>query len=269
METLKSRPGRKAGFTLIELLVVIAIIAILAAILFPVFAKARERAKMTACLSNTQQLGRALHMYIDDNDDVLMYNPYTPTDNPGRKQQSFILCLEPYIKSVDVWACPSINLRTSNGYIPKKTYWIQADYPVDLTKYKNVGYGFNEPVIGWGGRIQTPGAGKGSPARMSKMKSPSEIGIFGDGEFPFSYGIWVYNGGFKGEIGAYDGINGNLYWPWSKPGDTTWFYGLIRHMGGNNFVFVDGHSSYCKPAQCNPSGGQAYQYGYYPKVRVL
>lgn len=263
-------PGRRTGFTLIELLVVIAIIAILAAILFPVFAKARERAKMTACLSNTQQMAKALHMYTEDNDDHLMYNPYYTTDYPNAakdKQANFIVCLEPYVKSTEVWACPSINLKPSTTYTPHRTYYVHPDYPIDLTKYKNIGYGYNECAIGWGGRTQTPGSGKGSPASISKMKSPSEIGIFGDGEFPYSYGIWIKNGGYAGAIGSYDGT-GYVYWPWSKPTSTSWYYGLVRHMGGNNFAFVDGHAAYCKPAKGNPSGGQDYEYGYYPKVRV-
>jgi len=64
---------KRNAFTLIELLVVIAIIAILAAILFPVFAQAKAAAKKTQCLSNTKQLGLGLHMYVGDSDDMLPY----------------------------------------------------------------------------------------------------------------------------------------------------------------------------------------------------
>jgi prepilin-type N-terminal cleavage/methylation domain-containing protein/prepilin-type processing-associated H-X9-DG protein len=86
---------RISGFTLIELLVVIAIIAILAAILFPVFAKAREKARQTSCLSNVKQIGLGLLMYTQDYDEI--------TPNGG----AYTVLTQPYIKNWQIYDCPS------------------------------------------------------------------------------------------------------------------------------------------------------------------
>ncbi len=94
------RARTRRGFTLIELLVVIAIIAILAAILFPVFAKARERAKATSCISNLKQIGTASLMYMGDYDDMLV--PYAVYG-----QARYTKLLEPYTKSLEIFTCPS------------------------------------------------------------------------------------------------------------------------------------------------------------------
>jgi len=95
------------AFTLIELLVVIAIIAILAAILFPVFARARERAQMTACLNNMKQLGLAVMQYTDDHEQVLP--PSTNYNIPkGERAHIWTGMVLPYIKSEDVYSCPSV-----------------------------------------------------------------------------------------------------------------------------------------------------------------
>src|SRR5437870_8136292 len=91
------------GFTLIELLVVIAIIAILAAILFPVFAQVREKARMSACLSNMRQIGSALMMYAQDYDETF------PRDFFMDKEPIYVWknAIRSYLKSLDVLMCPS------------------------------------------------------------------------------------------------------------------------------------------------------------------
>lgn len=96
----------RRAFTLIELLVVIAIIAILAAILFPVFAQAKEAAKKTACLSNDKQMATALFMYAGDNDDMLCQTSWeSDASHPYQVHWSFLM--QPYIKNFDMFRCPS------------------------------------------------------------------------------------------------------------------------------------------------------------------
>ena len=100
--------SNRRAFTLIELLVVIAIIAILAAILFPVFAQAREKARQTACLSNEKQIGMGIMMYAQDNDETYPNaNPPTPAINGGTGPYlSWDQQIAPYVKNVQVYACP-------------------------------------------------------------------------------------------------------------------------------------------------------------------
>ena len=99
---------RKKGFTLIELLVVIAIIAILAAILFPAFAKAREAARRSSCSSNLKQIGISLMQYTQEYDEKLpasrQQNPSTFMDIPGT---AWAQVIQPYLKSTQLFQCPS------------------------------------------------------------------------------------------------------------------------------------------------------------------
>ena len=113
---------RRKGFTLIELLVVIAIIAILAAILFPVFARAREKARQTSCMSNLKQLGLALLAYTSDYDETFVFDEYAwgaglyPTGvmtNP----LCWVARTSPYVKNTQIFRCPS-----GKGSLPL-SYW--------------------------------------------------------------------------------------------------------------------------------------------------
>ena len=126
----------RRGFTLIELLVVIAIIAILAAILFPVFAKAREKARQSSCLSNVKQIGLAVMSYVQDYDEMMpfWYSDYgasrTPTDALGSQyatggRWAWQNLLLPYMKNSQVWQCPSNKGASfwNNYYFPQGSHW--------------------------------------------------------------------------------------------------------------------------------------------------
>jgi|LSQX01.2.fsa_nt_gb prepilin-type N-terminal cleavage/methylation domain-containing protein/prepilin-type processing-associated H-X9-DG protein len=148
---------RRRGFTLIELLVVIAIIAILAAILFPVFARAREKARQTSCLSNVKQIMLGVMMYAQDYDEVLPIASHWPTPAGTIVWDQ---ALEPYVKNAQVFICPS-----------------------DRTKQhaRNLGYGWNYQEFGYYG---------GTPVRLynyhatalADIESPAETILLGDNE---------------------------------------------------------------------------------------
>src|SRR5437016_11292612 len=109
-EAMTCRKSRNGGFTLIELLVVIAIIAILAAILFPVFAQAREKARQSNCISNFKQISFALMMYAQDWDERLpRIRFWELTDFCSSTSKSFTWkgAINPYVKSYAFWKCPS------------------------------------------------------------------------------------------------------------------------------------------------------------------
>lgn len=157
---------KHSGFTLIELLVVIAIIAILAAILFPVFAKAREKARQSSCLSNCKQIGIALLAYAQDYDERFPWHcrfmPGTP-DGGGNDWQGQIA---PYCKNTQLFRCPSFTGAGNNGYCAGYAYNLHQ--PVgpqlgcDLASLGDFPYPSGTLIIGdsdgtkWFGSLNTP-----------------------------------------------------------------------------------------------------------------
>lgn len=148
----------RRGFTLIELLVVIAIIAILAAILFPVFARAREKARQNSCLNNQKQIALAWHMYVQDYDEAIpsyYFNVYHPVPNEiGLGSGNYIRALDvlhPYIKNLQVRYCPSDDYRG---------------------RYR-MNYGYNYVYLGWWD--STNGARK-----LAEITSPASTFCFGE-----------------------------------------------------------------------------------------
>jgi prepilin-type N-terminal cleavage/methylation domain-containing protein/prepilin-type processing-associated H-X9-DG protein len=130
------RVSRSSGFTLIELLVVIAIIAILAAILFPVFAQAREKARQTGCINNLKQIGAGISMYASDHDGTYPVGGRQSPDGNTHLQLWYQTTLT-YTNSPDVYICPS-----------KRSYMLGAN---------RWGYGCNGEIMRGGGRIDGPG----------------------------------------------------------------------------------------------------------------
>ncbi|MFO8080175.1 MAG: DUF1559 domain-containing protein [Armatimonadota bacterium] len=131
-------PHRQRGFTLIELLVVIAIIAILAAILFPVFAQARAKARQAACMANLKQLGLSITMYAQDHSEMLPVWGYGDpgsdgTNGPAQGFYSWDTVIEPYLKNQQILKCPDNPYdRDARGYA--------------ITRYTGDAYGIDRPI---------------------------------------------------------------------------------------------------------------------------
>ena len=138
----------KQGFTLIELLVVIAIIAILAAILFPVFARAREKARQTSCLNNVKQMGLAAVMYSSDYDDALVPARirYGDTCTYWCPHPARTGLLEPYINNRQIFLCPSTDTASWGGV---------TDYGINYRLNVDTWYG-------------------GTPIKLSEIEYPAE-----------------------------------------------------------------------------------------------
>jgi prepilin-type N-terminal cleavage/methylation domain-containing protein/prepilin-type processing-associated H-X9-DG protein len=173
---------RRRGFTLIELLVVIAIIAILAAILFPVFAQARDRARMSACISNMRQIGTAVMMYAGDYDETFPYVTfYSAKGNWGAKGDmtyTWKNAIRPYLKNLDVFACPSNPSSRSvpgvpNTDGPAKPGMNSAGWEWEPEQRLPVSYSMSSCTATW--YPQNTKEGKSSPPlNQAQVVRPSE-----------------------------------------------------------------------------------------------
>lgn len=170
---------KRPGFTLIELLVVIAIIAILAAVLFPVFAQAREKARQTSCLSNMKQMAIALVSYSTDYDETMpVAFPRMPAINGGNsKDMPWDSQLQPYVKSVQVFTCPSDYVaRAASGSVP----WYDGSFK-NLRLNRSYSY-VGRVATKQSGLVRDPNTGMSdwgiNPSALARISAPAEtIGV--------------------------------------------------------------------------------------------
>jgi prepilin-type N-terminal cleavage/methylation domain-containing protein/prepilin-type processing-associated H-X9-DG protein len=230
------------GFTLIELLVVIAIIAILAAILFPVFAQAREKARQTSCLSNCKQMGTAVLMYAQDYDDgiVAWIKPTEYTGQP-RRERLWTGMLQPYIKNggtfppSGAFKCPSFseaNLRKAADEVDCDGPGVLDRYFPALEMYANYGIAFGmfrvagsgtqqEPYYQYPGSSLTGDPQDPDPARrpfartLAEIQRPAETALISDG-------VTMVGGGYFAITFGCEAAE--------------------MHQQGGNFIFLDGHA---------------------------
>jgi len=243
------------GFTLIELLVVIAIIAILAAILFPVFAQARESARQTSCLSNTKQLGLGILQYTQDYDEKFPLWLYTDWATNGKNivdrpwgpwkaaNIGWDKAIQPYVKNIQIFRCPS----NGDGANPDPA----GD---DSEATGAVNYAMNARL---NSKAQTtPLAGMRFPAvtillaESSKGSSTGESSCDTDNE-------WGWNGGHAHQLNGDGnfGPTGNVDTNYTNINSlchvgshSQWGQSdrLRAHKGGANYAFADGHSKWAQ-----------------------
>jgi prepilin-type N-terminal cleavage/methylation domain-containing protein/prepilin-type processing-associated H-X9-DG protein len=248
----------RRAFTLIELLVVIAIIAILAAILFPVFSQARDKARTITCTSNQKQLGTALLMYAQDYDETLPSWPFYNVPNPiatnplwagGWSWAMWVPVLQPYVKNNGVFACP-------NGPMTSR---FQRPTNVPAAQRMMVHLAYNEYIMDANRKWSTIAQLSGG---SSSGNGVADIAVIAESWVPGIYQDWDDgNTQVQGKDQPF-----SLYRLYctngiSQQGRTC----TGRHTGnGINVVFADGHAKFIPAGRIN--GGNQHPRGEWPIV---
>jgi prepilin-type N-terminal cleavage/methylation domain-containing protein/prepilin-type processing-associated H-X9-DG protein len=220
---------RRRGFTLIELLVVIAIIAILAAILFPVFARAREAARATSCKSNLKQLGTAVMMYVQDYDEVFPFNYHYTTSGGGVPLYWWEDDVQPYVKNWNAFQCPSRSPHVDYTYGrgPLQTNPLRSDYKMPTVANWPAGSTANGgSAIG----ISCNGCATGSGRALAVVEDPAGTIFLTDSR--------------AGEIWDYTTLDACK--TAGLASCVTPPYNELRHNEGFNGAFADGHVKFIK-----------------------
>lgn len=242
--------GARTGFTLIELLVVISIIAVLAAILFPVFARARENARRASCQSNLEQLGLGLMQYTQDYDERMPVTNISNAqcgDSVGAGWGSRIF---PYVKSNQVFVCPSDSSSSDAGYTRVSYAYNSA---IGAT---NSGRAISGAISAMNSTAQTVLLFEAARAELPEGWSDGTIGSDPNASYsnvgtPASYGR---------SFGSGDGCNTGTVFATGTPlgGVTVIVSGPGvnlpdgRHLAGANYLMADGHVKWFKSAQVSP-----------------
>jgi len=215
----------RRGFTLIELLVVIAIIAILAAILFPVFAQAREKARGISCISNLKQVGNALVMYVQDYDETFPMNMYLGFDNTGPHVLLSYMALTPYVKNVGVYVCPS---DPHPFDLPLAMQVISMPSPMPVSPpVAAISYFPNYALIDWGNPSNFFGPNNRPVKTLAEVEFPVETAAFYDGEAT---------------------LPDSMFDIMDEPIQA-------RHMNNSNACFADGHAKVVRSRPCLDANG--------------
>src|SRR5437899_3439611 len=233
---MKATMRRSRGFTLIELLVVIAIIAILAAILFPVFAQARDKARQATCLSNIKQLSLGVLMYAQDYDEQLLYRPtqahcqwryICATAKEPRWWLDWWDVVLPYTKNNQIYNCPAAATA--------KEPWLSA-------------YGITNVAIGYSlspgqGLVQNTVVNGVAPGvALAQVTHPAQTIELGEAGH-----VWNPKA-TAAPFNSKDNPSPSLDWSPSDESGSEWGPEL-RHGGGANMGFADGHAQWMRMEQ--------------------